>query len=681
MKKTLLIVLTAILLLCVVFAMSIILIDVVGSSETPETSGTSADVLPDTTSPETSESFSETTTEITTEYITETVSPETTEEITTEMITEVPDTIQLPSNTTTSPYQVFNDKVDANKYDVWYKNQNEYATTQLEIQMMIDNYHMFWEEELAFTLKIAKPLFKDADDYESWKIGLESWLEISREVCRIERMKFSSAYQAMEVITRFTDAVKQKVIDTKYFLYLLECEGVGNYKDPYIGISWNEDEIIQKVTAQINANSTSGSQGLSYQIKTENGKTFAVLTGIGTCAATEIIVAEYYNGYPVTQIGEKAFYRQDQITSVTLSNYIQVIGSYAFYECRSLATFNNSHNLYGIQIHAFDGCSSLEAISLPSCLGYIESFAFSGCKSLVEIDIPDQIRFINDNSFSYCNSLETVDLPSALEYIHYDAFRNCTSLKEIVFPASIQFIYQGAFANCSSLESCRYRGAVAEWLEVEKYGGWRTGAPFLRVICTDGEGHIANTELDASDFADLPEIYRAVLNNEKTFIYSVGESTVMLLDDYLFPYLRESILSCDVKYAKVDMNGDGEVEVLLEGSCGDVLVLHHENGVVYGYDFLFRYMYNVKADGMFLWSYTGNKHTYGINKLAFSADGYTLIAVCYVESEGEDKTTYFIGEKAVSKSEYDAFYSTMTQEEVVWTKIDRYPIAQKSPPM
>ena len=49
MKKTLLIVLTAILLLCVVFAMSIILIDMVGLSETPETSGTSADVLLDTT--------------------------------------------------------------------------------------------------------------------------------------------------------------------------------------------------------------------------------------------------------------------------------------------------------------------------------------------------------------------------------------------------------------------------------------------------------------------------------------------------------------------------------------------------------------------------------------------------------------------------------------------------------
>ena len=52
-----------------------------------------------------------------------------------------------------------------------------------------------------------------------------------------------------------------------------------------------------------------------------------------------------------------------------------------------------------------------------------------------------------------------------------------------------------------------------------------------------------------------------------------------------------------------------------------------------------------------------------------------------VEDEGEDKVTYFIGENVVSKTEYDAFYSALSQEKVTWTSIDRYPVEQKQPPM
>lgn len=675
MKKTVTIVLSSVLLLCIVSSIGILLATMNRPQSAPETAGASADVLEEfTPGTGTEHNTSEITNEVTTDQVTDPDGSVILEEITNETVTEP--IVTSPSYVYTNPYQKFYDVVDTNKYDIWYKNENENTTTQLEINMRQDRYHKFWEEELAFTLKIAKPLFVDSSEYESWKSGIESWLETSREICRVERMKFSSSLQSLDIFCRFTDAVRQKVIDTKYFLYLLETEIPTNYKDPYIGITWNEDEIIQSVISETDGNKTSGSQGLNYQIYVKNGQPYAVLTGIGTCTDTDIVVADYYNGYPVTQIGEKAFYKQEQITSVTLPDTMKIIGSYAFYECKSLATIKNSTNLYGIQAYAFNNCTSLTEIYLPDKLGYIESFAFCGCNSLTKINIPDQLRTIYEDTFSYCTSLEIINLPDCLETIYYDAFSGCTNLKEIDLPSSVQSIYFRAFAGCSNLETFRYEGTVAEWSKVEKQGAWKTGAPFMNVICSDGTGHIANTELDPSDFADLPEVYRAVLNNEKTFIYSVGESTVMLLDDYAFPYLKESILNCHVKYATVDMDGDGEVEVLLEGSCGDVLVLHHENGIVFGYDFVFRYMSDVKTDGTFSWSYTGNKHSYGVHKLTFSAESYVLIDVCYVEEEGEDKVTYFIGEHVVSKTEYDAFYSTLSQEKVTWTSIGRYPVKQ-----
>lgn len=196
------------------------------------------------------------------------------------------------------------------------------------------------------------------------------------------------------------------------------------------------------------------------------------------------------------------------------------------------------------------------------------------------------------------------------------------------------------------------------------------------VIITEIQTSESTNPSDPPDqLNNIPEPYRSVLNNEKRFIVDQqGASSEILLDEYCFPYSFTPIIFTNVEFAVVDMDGDGEIEVVLTGAYGDILVLHNEDGTVYGFSFIFRNMYYIKTDGTFSWNDMGlNGLVYGISKLGFVGPEYRWNELCHVEDDGTDNFSYFVGNKAVTESEYDAFISTVSQEEIEWYPFDRYP--------
>jgi len=58
-------------------------------------------------------------------------------------------------------------------------------------------------------------------------------------------------------------------------------------------------------------------------------------------------------------------------------------------------------------------------------------------------------------------------------------------------------------------------------------------------------------------------------------------------------------------WCQVDMDADGEQEVVLQTDSGNELVLTYKDGKVYSYAFTFRGMKNIKKDGTFE-SYKGD---------------------------------------------------------------------------
>lgn len=198
----------------------------------------------------------------------------------------------------------------------------------------------------------------------------------------------------------------------------------------------------------------------------------------------------------ITNIGEAAFQRCINLTSINIPQAVTSIGSFAFYHCENLTdiiipgnvttiadcTFASCHrltnvtlpeNLKSIGIDAFSGSAlteitipsgvttieqgafgtnySLTNITLPENLESIGTLAFQYCERLTGIIIPNKVTTIADGTFDFCVRLATVVLPENLESIGNYAFNCCPDLTSINIPDKVTTIAYNTFNSCSSL--------------------------------------------------------------------------------------------------------------------------------------------------------------------------------------------------------------------------------------
>ncbi|MBR5101750.1 MAG: leucine-rich repeat protein, partial [Muribaculaceae bacterium] len=185
--------------------------------------------------------------------------------------------------------------------------------------------------------------------------------------------------------------------------------------------------------------------------------------------------------YTVTEIGDYAFRKIDNLTSVSLPNTITKIGSEAFYRCKNLKTVNIPSGVTSIGNEAFCGCTSLTNITLPK-ISVIGERLFFGCKALTSLTIPSSVKtiwnyalsntgltsitipssvtLIGTSIFSYCTSLSSVSLPRSISSITESMFRGCSNLQSITIPSSVHKIEKNAFAECNSLATVNIPNAV-----------------------------------------------------------------------------------------------------------------------------------------------------------------------------------------------------------------------------
>ena len=99
------------------------------------------------------------------------------------------------------------------------------------------------------------------------------------------------------------------------------------------------------------------SDGLEY-ILNEDGVSYSV-SAIGSCTDTDILIPKYFNGYPVTSIGDCAFWECTSLTSVVIPNSVTSIGTSAFGYCTSLTRIVIHDSVTSIGNFAFFECTSL----------------------------------------------------------------------------------------------------------------------------------------------------------------------------------------------------------------------------------------------------------------------------------------------------------------------------------
>ncbi len=181
-------------------------------------------------------------------------------------------------------------------------------------------------------------------------------------------------------------------------------------------------------------------EGLEYILDDLSDRDEYILARVANATDKEIVIANEYNGIPVTSIAPDAFAGCTEITSVKIPLNIKKIGAGAFAGCTSLESVSfavsDKCKVDYIGEGAFLNCTSLTSIIIPRSVKTIEALTFSNCKSLEEVDISlaVNIESVGDKAFFGCESLTSVSFPKKIKTFGASVLEGCNNLFRLEVP-------------------------------------------------------------------------------------------------------------------------------------------------------------------------------------------------------------------------------------------------------
>ncbi|MBE7041973.1 MAG: leucine-rich repeat domain-containing protein [Ruminococcaceae bacterium] len=281
----------------------------------------------------------------------------------------------------------------------------------------------------------------------------------------------------------------------------------------------------------------------------------ATITDCNTSASGAITIPSTLGGYPVTTIGEYAFYRCDSLTNITIPNSVTTIGYSAFGDCDRLTSITIPNSVTSIGERAFFDCDSLTSITIPNSVTSIGEYAFYSCNSLTNITIPNSVTSIGEYAFYYCSSLTSITIPNSVTSIGDYAFDACYSLTSITIPNSVTTIGAFAFSRCNSLTDVYYTGSKSQWEQIS-IGDYNSGLKnaTIHFAITGTQGSTNSTSDDA------PIITSATITHDGSN-YDLFSKAITIAKD--------SNVEVSIK-AEVDFNGNENVKLYLTQGRGKV---------------------------------------------------------------------------------------------------------------
>ena len=177
---------------------------------------------------------------------------------------------------------------------------------------------------------------------------------------------------------------------------------------------------------------------------------------------TEVLIPEYYNGLPITVIGERAFIRCENVKSVTLTEYVLTIGRNAFKDCTALETIENYQTIGRLAYGAFHGCIALKSFTIPQRIEEISASLFEDCAALESVEILGNLKAVGEYAFKNCKALKEIAISDGAKSIGDSAFAGCVALTEITLGSGLEAIGSSAFEGCEMLGSINIPDNVME---------------------------------------------------------------------------------------------------------------------------------------------------------------------------------------------------------------------------
>ena len=235
------------------------------------------------------------------------------------------------------------------------------------------------------------------------------------------------------------------------------------------------------------------------------------ITGIGmgvfanmTNLSTVVLGASGPDAATVT-IGERAFYGDTNLSSLTVLSNDFTFALTSFYGCSKLklpstatatgvcgdnltytatgfsnGAFDNGYGnpspFEGVGVtnlvlesgvtsvgdYAFQMCSTLESVTFPDTLVKIGSHAFYNCSSLSgELVFPVTFKSIGDSAFAH-TAITGAKFPESIDSFGEGVFDYCKSLQAAVLPLNLTRIPASSFSGCSALASVNIPDGVTE---------------------------------------------------------------------------------------------------------------------------------------------------------------------------------------------------------------------------
>ncbi len=241
--------------------------------------------------------------------------------------------------------------------------------------------------------------------------------------------------------------------------------------------------------------------GFAFELNQE-GTEYTIISYTGD--AEEVTIPLWYNGKPVTAIGDCAFMFNDTMRTVDFGSVLTSIGDTAFMQCTALAAVSIPANVTHLGNNPFAYCpaitsmevalenqvyhsyknniihtddkilvsgiggviasdgsvteiadyaysgSSLSGINIPNTVTYVGNYAFADCKSLTLVSYSNPDTEIGVHLYEGCELLPSAFLPSNITKVPMYTFFNCYSITVCNLPSKVDEIGEGAFYGCTS---------------------------------------------------------------------------------------------------------------------------------------------------------------------------------------------------------------------------------------
>ena len=203
--------------------------------------------------------------------------------------------------------------------------------------------------------------------------------------------------------------------------------------------------------------------GYTYTYSVTDGKATigtgeTVKTAVSPKPTGRLTVPSELGGYPVTGLGESAFYNCTGVTDVTIPNGVTHIGPRAFSCCSGLVNVTIGSGVTSIEPYVFPSCVNLRNIAVdPANTAYMSQDGMLLTKDgtmLVygvggDVEIPSGVATIGTSAF-FGRKLKSIRFSGSVTNIGSWAFGFCHDL-DMSIPNTILKIGDYAFVECRNL--------------------------------------------------------------------------------------------------------------------------------------------------------------------------------------------------------------------------------------